>query len=118
MAVEVYKTDTPGTLAVECHNVITADDVRYILERCLHAVRSHPQHFLIDCSNLSTFAPGALHALASLNDFLHHPNTRWLAFVTDNALLKTSIQLLFDTPALRIFEDRDAASRFLHELIE
>ena len=118
MAVEIHKSENSGTLTVECLDVMTADDVRYILERCLNAVRSRPQHFLIDCSSLSTFAPGALNALASDADFLQHPNTRWLAFVTDNSLLKTAIQLLFDSTALRIFEDRETASSFLYGLIE
>lgn len=118
MTVEIYMAESPGPLAVECRDVITVDDLGYILERCLAAVRSRPQYFLIDCSNLSTLAPGAFQALAGYADFLQHPNTQRLAFVTDNSFLKTSIQLLFDSPALRFFEDREAAARFLRELIE
>ena len=116
MAVEIYSAEDPTTVTVDCSDVVTAEDLRYILDRCLAAVKKRPQHFLIDCSNLITLAPGALNALASYSDFLHHPNTRWLAFVTDNSLLKTSIQLLFHSAALRIFNDRETASNFLNEI--
>ena len=118
MAVEIYTTDNPATLAVDCHDIITVEDVSYVLERCLAAVRARPQHFLIDCSNLATLAPGALHVLMHYADFLQHPNTQWLAFVTDNSFLKNTIQMLFDSTALRVFEDRETAARFLHGLIE
>ncbi len=116
MPVEIYRAEDPATVTVDCRDVVTAEDMRYILDRCLAAVKTRPQHFLIDCSNLITLAPGALNALASYSDFLQHPNTRWLAFVTDNSLLKTSIQLLFDRSALRIFNDRETASSFLDEI--
>jgi hypothetical protein len=118
MTVEIYVTESPGTLAVDCRDIITVDDLCYVLERCLSAVSARPQHFLIDCSNLATLAPGALHTLASYADFLQHPNTQWLAFVTDNSFLKNAIQLLFDSEALRVFEDRETAARFLRGLIE
>jgi hypothetical protein len=116
MPVEIYPAEDPATLTVDCQDVITADDIRFILERCLTAVRAHPAHFLIDCSNLLTLAPGALNVLAGSTDFLQHPNTRWLAFVTQSPLLKLSLQMLLGSADLRIFDDREDASRFLHAL--
>ncbi len=113
MPVEIYTADPPGTLAVECREVLTVEDARYILEHCLAAVRADPVHFLIDCSRMETLAPGVLNILAGFDAFLNHPNTGLLAFVTRSALLKTSVQLLFGSSELRIFEDRDAAAHFL-----
>jgi hypothetical protein len=118
MPVEIYAADQPGTLAVDCRQIMTADDARYILERCRSAVRSRPVHFLIDCSELHTLAPGVLAVIAGYSDFLHHPNTRWLAVVTRSALLRRSIQLLFAPADLRFFEDRDSARQFLHSVGE
>ena len=116
MPVEIYPAEDPATLTVDCRDVITADDIRFILERCLAAVRSHPAHFLIDCSDLLTLAPGALNVLAGSTDFLQHPNTRALAFVTQNPLLKLSVEVLLGNVDLSIFDDREDASRFLHAL--
>lgn len=112
MPVEIY-ADQPGTLAVDCREIITVEDARYLVERCLAAVRARPVHFLIDCSSLDNLAPGVLNVLAGADAFLHHPNTRWLAFVTRSALLKTSLHLLLSHARLRIFDDREAASDFL-----
>lgn len=113
MPVDIYAADHPGTLAVDCHDVMTVEDARYILERCLSAVRSHPVHFLIDCSRLHNLAPGVLAIIAGYRDFLHHPNTRRLAFVTQNRLIRLSIQMLFAPIDLHFFDDRHAAREFL-----
>ncbi|HLV35988.1 MAG TPA: STAS/SEC14 domain-containing protein [Spirillospora sp.] len=114
MSVEIYPAEAAGAVAVECRDVMTVEDARYLLERCLAAVRSRPVHFLIDCTDLQTLAPGVLHVLAGSGDFVQHPNTRWLAFVTRSALLKRSLELLLGPADLRFFDDREAASRFLH----
>ncbi len=113
MTIEIYPTDPPGTLAVDCSDIITMDDARYLLERCLSAVRSRPVLFLIDCSDLNTLAPGVLGILANASDFLQHPNTRWLAFVTQSSLLEGSLRVLLGDAALEFFADRDAANHFL-----
>ncbi len=116
MTVQIYPTES--ALAVDCRDIITVDEARYILERCLAAVHRHQVDFIIDCSNLSNLAPGVFNVLANYPEFLQHPNTRWLTVVTDNAFLKNAIQVLFDNSALRIFDNREAATRFLHDLID
>ena len=118
MSVEIYIPQAPRTLAVDCRDVITVDDARYILDRCLDAVRAHPVCFLIDCSELRNLAPGVLNVLANYGDFLQHPNTRWLAVVTESTLLRLSVQLLFGSTDLRFFESREAASQFLQALAD
>lgn len=114
MPVDIYAADHPGTLAVDCHDVITIEDAHFVLERCLTAVRSRPVHFLIDCSGLYNLAPGVLAIIAGYRDFLQHPNTRRLAFVTQSRLLQLSIQILFAPADLRFFDDRRAAHEFLY----
>ena len=118
MSVNIYTPRDTDTLAVDCRDVITVDDARYILERCLAAVRTRPACFLVDCSELSNLAPGVLNVLASYGDFIQHPNTRWLAFVTQSTFLKVSIQLLFGNIDLRFFDDREAASQFLQAVAD
>lgn len=116
MPVEIYAAATPDTLAVDCSEVFTLDDARYLLERCRTAVQGDRLHFLIDCSELHTLAPGVLAMLANASDFLQHPNTRWLAFVTQNSLLERSLRLLLGDATLEIFRDRDSAADFLRSL--
>lgn len=115
MTIEIYTAHKPDILAVDCSDVVTIEDARYLLERCLSAVRLHPVNFLIDCSDLSTLAPGVLAILANASDFLQHPNTRWLAFVTENSLLERSLRLLLGDTPLEIFSDRDSADLFLQK---
>jgi hypothetical protein len=114
MSVEIYATES--ALTVECRDILTIEDARYILDHCLEAVRAQPQHFLIDCTHMHSLAPGVLNVLAGYTTFLLHPNTRCLAFVTENNLLITSIRLLFHASMLRIFASREAAWRFLGEI--
>jgi hypothetical protein len=116
MTIEIYAATTPDTLAVECSEIFTMEDARYLLERCFSAVQVDSLHFLIDCSNLHTLAPGVLAMFANASDFLQHPNTRWLAFVTQNSLLERSLRLLLGDAALEIFSDRDSADNFLRGL--
>ena len=118
MSVEIYPTDNPGTLAVDCSDVVTVEDARYILERCLKAARAHPVHFLFDCSDLSTLAPGVFNVLAGFDDFLQHPNTIWLAFVTQNPLLQQSLRLFLGDDSLKFFEDRATADHFLRQMLD
>ena len=113
MTVQIYPTES--ALAVECHDIITVEEARYILERCLAAVHRRQLDFIIDCSNLNNLAPGVLNVLASYVEFAQHPNTRWLTVVTDNAFLKNAIQVLFHNPALQFFDDREAAAYFLRD---
>ncbi|MAS36384.1 MAG: hypothetical protein CL610_20430 [Anaerolineaceae bacterium] len=113
MPVDIYPAEQPATLTVYCRDIITVEDARYILDQCRAAVRSHPIHFLIDCTEMRNLAPGVLNVLTSYGEFLRHPNTGILACVTQSALLRFSMEVLFGHSAFRFFEDRETADQFL-----
>jgi hypothetical protein len=116
MTVQNYPTES--ALTVDCHDIITVEEALYIVERCLAAARRRQVDFIIDCSNLRNLAPGVLNVLANYADFVQHPNTRWLTIVTDSDFLRHAIQVLFHNPALRFFDDREAAALFLRDWVE
>jgi hypothetical protein len=116
MTVRIYPTES--ALTVDCHDLITVEEARYMMERCLAAAHRRQVDFIIDCSNLVNLAPGVLQVLATYAEFVQHPNTRWLTVVTDNAFLSNAIQVLFHNPALRIFDNREAAAHFLSDWVD
>jgi hypothetical protein len=48
---------------------MTVEEACYILERCWSAVRGHPVHFLIDCTDLHNLVPGVLAIVAGYSEF-------------------------------------------------
>jgi hypothetical protein len=116
MTVRIYPTGS--ALHIDCHDLITVEEARYMMELCLAAAHGQQLDFIIDCSNLVNLAPGVFQVLANYTEFVQHPNTRWLTIVTDNVFLKNAIQVLFHNPALRIFDDREAAALFLRDWVD